>query len=186
MWVDEIEQGLGGSGGASTDGGTTQRVFGALLTWLQEKTAPVFVVATANRIAQLPPELLRKGRFDEIFFVGLPSVEERRAIAKIHLERRGRDGINYKAIAEATDGFSGAEIEQAVIEGLFSAFSAGRELTLADVTTAAKATSPLSKTMGEEIKQLESWAQGRARPASKTTTTKTSKRRRRGPALGNN
>jgi len=189
LWIDEIEKGLaGGGGGGSTDGGTTQRVFGTLLTWLQDKTAPVFVVATANRIKGLPPELLRKGRFDEIFFVGLPTAMERREIARIHLERRDRDPKHAPAIAEATAGFSGAEIEQAIIEGLFSAFGAGRDLTLKDVTNAAKNTNPLSKTMGEEIKVLETWAQGRARPASSdsdsTTTTTTGKRRkRRGPSL---
>ena len=181
LWVDEIEKGLGGGGsGSSGDSGTTQRVFGALLTWLQEKTAPVFVVATANRIAALPPELLRKGRFDEIFFIGLPNVEERREIAQIHIERRGRD-LNPKIIAEATEGFSGAEIEQVIVDGLFTAFAAGgRNLRMDDVLEAAKRTTPLSKTMGEEIRALEKWAEGRARMASSGTK---GKGRRRGPLL---
>jgi len=185
LWVDEIEKGLAGASGGGGDGGTTQRVFGALLTWLQEKKAPVFVVATANKIEALPPELLRKGRFDEIFFVGLPNVDERRAIAKIHLERRGREGINHKVVAEATEGFSGAEIEQAVVEGLFTAYAAGRDLELADVVGAARATSPLSRTMGEDIKRLESWADGRARAASKVDVTEATniKRRVRRPGI---
>ena len=188
LWIDEIEKGLAGGGsGSSTDGGTTQRVFGALLTWLQEKTSPVFVVATANRIAAIPPEMLRKGRFDEIFFIGLPTVNERREIAKAHLDRRKRDGISAPAIAEATEGFSGAEIEQAIIDGLFSAYGEGRELTLDDVTQAAKRTVPLSRTMPEEIKALEVWAKGRARPASDPPevpeTTPTTVARRRAPAI---
>jgi SpoVK/Ycf46/Vps4 family AAA+-type ATPase len=189
LWVDEIEKGLaGGSGGSSTDGGTTQRVFGTILTWLQEKDSDVFVVATANRVDALPPELLRKGRFDDIFTVGLPNATERETIAKIHLERRKRD-LGAKAapaIAKATEGYVGAEIEQAVIDGLFAAYAEGRDLETTDVLAAVKATTPLSKTAPEDIKRIEAWAQGRARPASapETTKTTTKKKRRRGPALG--
>jgi len=163
-------------------------VFGTVLTWLQEKTSDVFVVATANKVDALPPELLRKGRFDDIFTVGLPSASEREAIATIHLQRRKRD-LGAKAapaIARATEGYVGAEIEQAVIDGLFAAFAEGRDLTTADVVAAAKATTPLSKTAPEDIKRIEAWAQGRARPASAPDTIKPSKGRprRRGPKLG--
>lgn len=168
LWVDEIDKALAGSGGsASTDGGTTARVFGTLLTWLSEKTAPVFVIATANDISQLPPELLRKGRFDEIFFVDLPTEEERREILRIHIARRGRKegAFDLAALAAASKGFSGAELEQAVVAGMFDAFSAGRELQTADVAKELAATVPLSRTMEEGLAKLRAWADGRARPA---------------------
>ena len=169
LWIDEIEKafsGLRSSGGS--DGGTTARVMGTLLTWLNEKTSPVFVVATANDITVLPPELMRKGRLDEIFFVDLPTAVERRQILNIHVARRGRDprGFDLDALARATSGFSGAEIEQAVIAGLYEAFYHGRDLTTADVLLAVGATVPLSQTMSEPIDALRSWAAGRARPAS--------------------
>lgn len=186
LWIDELEKGMaGGSSGSSTDGGTTQRVFGQLLTWLQEKTSPVFVVATANRVEALPPELLRKGRFDEIFAVGLPSLSERETIARIHIERRKRDlGKTAAAkIAKASDGFTGAEIEQAVIDGLYRAFAEDRDLALGDVIDAVRATTPLSKTAPEDIRRIEAWAEGRARAASAGEAT-APKPRRRGPALG--
>lgn len=186
LWIDEIEKGLaGGGGGGSSDSGTTQRVFGTLLTWLQEKTAPVFVVATANQIAGIPPELLRKGRFDEIFFIGLPDVGEREEIAKIHLSRRGRKTAMAKKIASVTEGFGGAEIEQAIVEGLFFSFAADRDLQAQDVLEAVRNTSPLSKTMVERIKALEAWAAGRARNASnaKINTPSKPRARRRGPSI---
>src|SRR5881398_323403 len=132
VWIDEIEKGIAGSAGAAvTDSGVSARVFGSLLTWLQEKTAPVFVVATANRIDALPPELLRKGRFDEIFFIDLPSAAERREIFRIHIQRRGRDPLRFDldALSTAAEGYSGSEIEQAVIAGLYLAFAEGGELT---------------------------------------------------------
>ncbi|MBI5368250.1 MAG: AAA family ATPase [Planctomycetes bacterium] len=169
LWIDEMDKALAGSGGsASTDGGTTARVFGTLLTWLSEKTSPVFVIATANDIAHLPPELLRKGRFDEIFFVDLPSEEERREIFGIHLTRRGRaaKGFDLARLAGAAQGFSGAEIEEAIVSALFDVFSAGKELETADVLTAIGATVPLSRTMEEGLSRLRAWAEGRARPAS--------------------
>lgn len=169
LWIDEIEKGFSGASGPSGDSGTTQRVFGTLLTWLQEKVKPVFVVATANRVFDLPPELLRKGRFDEIFFVDLPNVKEREDIARIHLLRRKRDdkAISPKAIAEITDGFSGAEIEQAIIDGMFTAYAADREVTVKDIEEAAKVTMPLSKTMEKDVTRLREWAKGRARLAGK-------------------
>ena len=168
LWVDEIEKGLAGTGAGAGDSGVGARVFGALLTWLQEKTAPVFVVATANRIDSLPPELLRKGRFDEIFFIDLPSAAERRAIFQIHLQRRNRalENYNLDELAELAQGFSGAEIEQAIVAGLYHAFGEGQELSQAHVAAAVRETYPLSATMAEEIARLRTWAQTRTRPAS--------------------
>jgi ATPase family associated with various cellular activities (AAA) len=169
LWVDEIEKGLSGVASSSTgDSGVSARVFGTLLTWLQEKTAPVFVVATANRIEGLPPEVLRKGRFDEIFFIDLPELAERQEIFRIHLKRRKRDPGNYDlgALATLTDGFSGAEIEQAVIAGLYEAFGEGVELGQQHLVRAIRETFPLSVTMRDEIARLRTWAKGRTRPAS--------------------
>ncbi len=167
LWVDEIEKGLAGSSG-STDSGVSARVFGTLLTWLQEKSAPVFVVATANRIEGLPPELLRKGRFDEIFFIDLPSGDERRQIFGIHFARRNRDpaAFDLDALTELSQGFSGAEIEQAIVAALYHAFGEGQELQQAHLARALSETFPLSSTMAEEIARLRSWAASRTRPAS--------------------
>jgi MoxR-like ATPase len=168
LWIDELEKGFGSARGGSLDGGTSSRVFGTLLTWLQEKTKPIFVVATANNIAVLPPELLRKGRFDEIFFVDLPTAAERKVIAEIHLTRRNKSAaeISVAAIADATEGFSGAEIEQVIIDGMFTAFDEGRKLKLDDIIAAASATMPLSRTMKDDIDRLRDWASTRARMAS--------------------
>ena len=169
LWVDEIDKAFAGSqGSGATDGGTTARVFGTFLTWLSEKTAPVFVVTTANDISQLPPELLRKGRLDEIFYVDLPSEEERAEIFRIHIAKRGRDPEKFDipALVERSKDFSGAEIEEAVISGLYDAFYTQTELTTAHVLEALKQTVPLSKTMDEQINRLRSWAEGRARNAS--------------------
>ncbi len=169
LWVDEIDKafaGVQGSGG--TDGGTTARVFGTFLTWLSEKTSPVFVVATANDITQLPPELLRKGRLDDIFFVDLPAEDERTEIFRIHLARRGRQPENFdvKALVGASGNFSGAEIEEAIISALYDAFYAQRDLTTEDVLETLHQTVPLSKTMDEHLNRLRNWAEGRARHAS--------------------
>ncbi len=166
LWIDEIEKGLGGGGGL--DGGTSQRVFGSLLTWLQDKEAPVFVVATANAIDGLPPELLRKGRFDEIFFVDLPTESERMDIARIHVERHGRKCKDLKPseIAENTPGFSGAEIEQVILDGMFTAYDQNRDVTLTDILESAKNTVPLSKTMETKVAALREWVKGRAKLAS--------------------
>ena len=170
LWLDEIEKGLAGlESSGLADAGVTARVFATLNTWMQEKTKPVFVVATANEIMRLPPELLRKGRFDEIFFVDLPAESERREIFVIHFGRRKRDPKEFDLdrLAAESDGFSGAEIEQAVISGLYAAFEEGREITTEDVLTALKQTVPLSVTMREEIGMVRRWAKGRARPASR-------------------
>ncbi len=161
LWVDEIEKGLSGSkSSGASDGGVSARVFGALLTWLQEKTAPVFVVATANRIDDLPPELLRKGRFDEIFFIDLPVPSERREILEIHVRKRGRDPAAYDlaALAGQAEGFSGAELEAALISGLYEAFAEGTELAQEHLSRAVAESLPLSVTMREEIDRLRDWA----------------------------
>ncbi|GAC1557735.1 MAG: AAA family ATPase [Myxococcales bacterium] len=169
LWVDEIEKGLAGSGASgNNDTGVSARVFGSMLTWLQEKTSPVFVVATANRIDALPPELLRKGRFDETFFIDLPAAAEREEILRIHVARRGRDPqtLDLAALAAAAPGFSGAELEQAVIDGLYQAFQAGTDLQQAHVLRALAETFPLSTSMAEEVARLRAWAKTRTRPAS--------------------
>jgi SpoVK/Ycf46/Vps4 family AAA+-type ATPase len=169
LWVDEIDKAFAGSqGSGATDGGTTARVFGTFLTWLSEKTAPVFVVATANDISQLPPELLRKGRLDEIFFVDLPSRAERIEVFRIHLNKRGRDAAQFDldGLADASGNFSGAEIEEAINSALYDAFYAHQDLTTEHVMNALAQTVPLAKTMDEQINRLRSWADGRARNAS--------------------
>jgi hypothetical protein len=169
LWVDEIEKGLSGTASSGVvDGGVAARVFGAFLTWLQEKTAPVFVVATANQIDLLPPELLRKGRFDEIFFIDLPAMAERREIWSIHLQRRGRDPAHYDLVelAQLSEGYSGAEIEQAVIAALHFAFAESTELTQLHLVRALREAVPLATTMGEEIGKQREWAKTRTRPAS--------------------
>ncbi len=169
LWVDEIDKALTGVQGSSwTDAGTTARVFGTFLTWLSEKSAPVFVICTANDLSLLPPELLRKGRLDEIFFVDLPSAQEREEIFRIHLARRGRDPGGYRIadLAAASTEYSGAEIEQAVISALYDAYDARRELTSEDVLEAMRQTVCLARTMDEPIGRLREWARGRARHAS--------------------
>jgi AAA+ superfamily predicted ATPase len=169
LWIDEIDKAFAGTqGSAGSDGGTASRVFGTFLTWLSEKTAPVFVIATANDISHLPPELLRKGRVDEIFFVDLPNEAERHDIFRIHLEKRKRNPANFdlNGLARISDGFSGAEIEEAIISGLYDAFSNGMDLDTATLSAGIAETVPLSKTMSEELNRLRNWAQGRARPST--------------------
>lgn len=169
LWIDEIEKGLAGmSSSDQTDGGTTARIVGTLLTWMQEKRDPVFVVATANRIDMLPPELLRKGRFDEIFFVDLPTASVRQEILAIHLRKKNRDPSHYDLsnLAALSVGFSGAELEEAVREGLFDAFAEGKELATEHIERAIRKTFPLSRTMGDQIESLRRWSKVRARLAS--------------------
>jgi ATP-dependent 26S proteasome regulatory subunit len=169
LFIDELEKGFAGSkSSGSTDGGTSSRVFGSFISWMQEKTAPVFVVATANDVTQLPPELLRKGRWDDLFFVDLPNLEEREAIWRIQIERHGRDRGHYDtlALAKASEGHTGAEIEQAVIDALYAAFAAGREPGMPDLLKALAETVPLSKLMSEQIAGLRKWSQGRCRMAT--------------------
>ncbi len=168
LWLDEVEKAFAGVSGGSEDGGVSSRIFGTFITWLQEKTVPVFVIATSNNIAGLPPELLRKGRFDEIFFVDLPTAEERRDIFRIHLSKRRRDpaAFDIETLADACEGFSGAEIEQAIIEAMFNAFHENREVATPDILGALRETVPLSTTMREKIQQLRDWAATRAKRAS--------------------
>ena len=169
LFIDELDKAFaGGTGSADSDGGTSSRIFGSFLTWMQEKTSPVFVMATANRIERLPGEFLRKGRFDEIFFVDLPNSEERQDIFNIHLTKRRSDisRFDLEQLAKVSDGFSGAEIEQALIAAMYEAFAQDREFTQLDIIAAIKATLPLSRTMTEQVTALRDWARQRARPAS--------------------
>jgi len=168
LWIDEIEAGITRSGEKSGDS-PTSRIFGYFLTWMQEKNYPVFVTATANQIDLLPPEILRKGRFDEIFFVTLPNQKERKEIFRIHLGSRGKnpEGFNLDSLAKNTEGLSGAEIEQAVISALFESFSKEKELDDRELIIAASSIVPLSTTMREEISKLERWASNRAVKASR-------------------
>ncbi|HLV79700.1 MAG TPA: AAA family ATPase [Chthonomonadaceae bacterium] len=169
LWADELEKGFSGtqSSGVS-DGGTTARVFATFLTWMQDKKAPVFVVATSNDVTSLPPELLRKGRFDEIFFIDLPAAAERKQIFAIHISKRKRDPEQFdlEALAEASPGFSGAEIEAAVVDALYDAFDSDTDLTTESVLAAIHHTVPLSVTMQERIEDLRVWAATRARATS--------------------
>ena len=172
LWIDEIEKGLNGvQSSGSTDGGVTSRIFSTILTWMQEKTSPVFVVATANNINLLPPELLRKGRFDEIFFVDLPSQQERENIFSIHLKKKGQDPSQYpmEMLGKKTEGFNGAEIEECIKEAMFTAYVEAQDepkLLSKHLMDAIAKTVPLSTTMKEQIAVLRNWAATRAKNAS--------------------
>ena len=167
LWIDEIEKGFASAASQSTDGGLSKRMFGSLLTWLQEREAPVFVVATANDIGALPPELLRKGRFDEIFFVDLPAEDVRREIFAIHLSKRKRDPNKFdlNRLAEASEGYSGAEIEQGIISALHEAYADKSGLSTERILLALETSPPLSVTLAEQVQCLRTWAQGRCVPA---------------------
>jgi AAA+ superfamily predicted ATPase len=167
LWIDEIEKGFASAASQSTDGGLSKRMFGTLLTWLQEHEAPVFVVATANDIEALPPELLRKGRFDEIFFVDLPKEDVRKEIFAIHLRKRKRDPAKFDldALAEASEGYSGAEIEQGIISALHQAYANKSSLSTEQIVAALEASPPLSVTLAEKVQDIRQWAQGRCVPA---------------------
>lgn len=169
LWVDEIEKTFSGiESSGMTDAGTTARVFGSFLTWLQDKGSPVFCVATANSIEHLPPELLRKGRFDEIFFVDLPNEAERAEIFSIHLRKRKRDAAKFgvQHLAKVAEGLSGAEIEQAIVSAMYEAFDERREFLPEDILRSMRHSVPLSVTMREKLDDLREWARERARPAS--------------------
>ena len=171
LMLDEIEKGLSGSkSSGKTDGGTGSRVIGSLLTWMNDKVADVYVVATANDITSLPPELMRKGRFDELFFVDLPNEIEREKIFEIHLRKRNRDPKKFDVnkLAKATEGFTGAEIEQVIIDALYVAFGNKKKMTTNIIISVIKETSPLSVVSGEQIENLRRWATGRCRMASAT------------------
>lgn len=171
LWLDEIEKLFAGmhSSSGGGNGGTGQRVFSSFLTWLSEKTTPCFIIATANKIETLPPELLRKGRFDEIFFVGLPSKIEREQIFKVHL-RNKKQNIPNDALSECvqlSEGFSGAEIEEVVVAAMYQAFDQDRSLITADLIDAIKITNPLSRSRASLLKEMTEWAQNNAINASK-------------------
>ncbi len=168
LWVDEIEKGFAAVTQSDSDAGLSKRIFGRLLAWLQDRPAPVFVAATCNDILSLPPELMRKGRFDEIFFVDLPNPEERAQIFTIHLKKRKRDpaAFDLPRLVAASNGFSGAEIEQAIVSALYTAFAAGANLATDYVLDELQATRPLSVVRAEEIDSLREWAATRTVPAS--------------------
>jgi SpoVK/Ycf46/Vps4 family AAA+-type ATPase len=168
LWIDEIEKGFASAASQSTDGGLSKRMFGTLLNWMQEHTAPVFLVATANDVSALPPELMRKGRFDEIFFVDVPSAAAREQILKIHFAKRnikvGSAGITPEQLAllvQASEARSGAEIEQAIVDAQYASFEARRPLAAGDVHTSLQNSPPIAVTMRERITELRMWANGR-------------------------
>jgi hypothetical protein len=166
LWIDEMEKALAHG---DNDSGTSTRVFGSLLTWMQEKTAPCFVVATCNNTSDLPPELLRKGRFDEIFFLDLPTLQERQAIFAVHLRLRKRlpQDFDIARLARESEGYVGAEIEQAIIDAMYVSFSSGREFTTEDISAALQRQVPLSVSQRETIGALRHWLkEGRAQSAS--------------------
>jgi SpoVK/Ycf46/Vps4 family AAA+-type ATPase len=179
LWLDELDKGMSGSASSNqTDGGTASRVLGSFLTWMQEKKTPVLVIATANDVSQLPPEILRKGRFDEIFFVDLPTDDERHEIFKIHLIKRNRKPEDYDIdiLVEKSVSFTGAEIEAAIISAMYEAFADNkREFSTDDILCAIEETVPLAVTMKEQIDGLRAWAARRARHASKTSKRKVDK-----------
>jgi SpoVK/Ycf46/Vps4 family AAA+-type ATPase len=162
VWIDEIEKGF--AAGGRGDGGVSARILGTFLRWMQERPEGLFLVATCNDVEALPPELLRKGRFDEVFFVDLPESPERAEIFRLHLVARGRDPRTFDLdrLATAADGFSGAEIEAAVVAALYRAYARGTELTTDDVAEEVAATVPLCRSRPEDIERLRAWARGRA------------------------
>ena len=167
LWIDEIEKAFASAASQSSDGGLSRRMFGALLTWMQERKEPVFLVATANDIEALPPELLRKGRFDEIFFVDLPGPEARAEILRIHLRKRNHNAAQFDLpkLVEASEGYSGAEIEQGIIAALHDCLADKRTLNTHAIETALRNSPPLSVTMAEKMTALRAWAVGRCVPA---------------------
>jgi SpoVK/Ycf46/Vps4 family AAA+-type ATPase len=175
LWIDEIEKGFSGSqGSGNTDGGTSSRVFGSFLSWMQEKQKPVFVVATANDVSKLPPEFLRKGRFDELFFVDLPDSKERAAIWDIVIAKYGRKPTDFDPVvlARACEQFTGAEIEAAFVDALHEAFAEGKEPgERKHILHAICNTVPLANLMDGQIAALRHWSRGRARPAGNDVPT---------------
>ena len=166
LWIDELEKAF--AAGGSEDGGVSQLILGSFLSWMQDRRGDVFVVATANEVQRLPPEFLRKRRFDEIFFVDLPDLATRDEVFRIHLDRRGRDAAAFdlEALAHTTEGFSGSEIEGVVVAGLYSAFATGGELTVSTLLDEVRRTRPLSVIRSEEIAALRSWTRERTIPAN--------------------
>jgi SpoVK/Ycf46/Vps4 family AAA+-type ATPase len=168
LWIDEIEKAFASAGSSGdADAGLSQRLLATLLTWMQDRESGVFLAATSNNIAVLPPEMLRKGRFDEIFFVDLPAARARADLFALHLKKRGRDagGFDLEKLAAATEGFSGAEIEQAIVAGLYTAFNQKQQLSTEILLGEVSATRPLSVTRAEEVASIREWARSRAVPA---------------------
>jgi SpoVK/Ycf46/Vps4 family AAA+-type ATPase len=165
LWIDEIEKAFASAGSSGdADAGLSQRLLGTLLTWMQDRESGVFLAATSNNISALPPEMLRKGRFDEIFFVDLPNGVIREALFALHLKKRGRDAalFDLQKLAAASDGFSGAEIEQAIASGLYTAFAGKQQLSTDILLAELKSTQPLSVTRSEDITTIREWARTRA------------------------
>jgi SpoVK/Ycf46/Vps4 family AAA+-type ATPase len=162
LWIDEIEKGF--AQGGEGDGGVSARLLGTFLRWMQDRPPGVFIIATANDVEKLPAEFLRKGRFDEVFFVDLPTPEEREAVLRFHLSKRKQDPATFdlKALVKATDGFSGAEIEAVIVSAMYRAFADGKALTTDSLLAEIGATQPLSRTRAEDIARLRVWAIGRA------------------------
>ena len=169
LWIDEIEKAFASASAASADGGLSKRMFGTMLSWMQDHRHPIFIIATSNDISALPPELMRKGRFDEVFFVDLPNPAARAKILGIHLERRGRSKSDFdlNALAEAAEGFSGSELEQAVLSAMHAAFSRKEALADRHLLKAIRDTQPLSVLNAEKIAQLRAWAEQRCVPADR-------------------
>jgi SpoVK/Ycf46/Vps4 family AAA+-type ATPase len=168
LWIDEIEKAFASAGSSGdADAGLSQRLLATLLTWMQEREGGVFLAATSNNITVLPPEMLRKGRFDEIFFVDLPNAEGRAALFTLHLKKRGRElaSFDLPKLAAASDGFSGAEIEQAIVAGLYTAFALKQQLTTDILLGEISGTQPLSVTRAADIQAIRDWAKTRAVPA---------------------
>jgi SpoVK/Ycf46/Vps4 family AAA+-type ATPase len=168
LWIDEIEKAFASAGSSGdADAGLSQRLLATLLTWMQDREGGVFLAATSNNISVLPPEMLRKGRFDEIFFVDLPIAEVRAALFTLHLKKRGRDpnGFDTTKLAGATEGFSGAEIEQAIVSAMYTAFAQKQQLTTDILLGEIRSTQPLSVTRAEDIQAIRAWAKARAVPA---------------------
>jgi SpoVK/Ycf46/Vps4 family AAA+-type ATPase len=167
LWMDEIEKGVAADAGGEADGGVSRRVLGTLLTWMNDRSMRVFLVATANDISHLPPELLRKGRFDEIFFVDLPAAPAREDILRIHLKRNKQDpaAFDVARLGTACDGFSGAEIEQAIVAALYEAHAERKALDTGGIEAEMKRTRPLSVIMAEKVAELRQWARSRTVPA---------------------
>lgn len=165
LWIDEIEKAFASaSAGSDADAGLSQRLLATILTWMQDRESGVFLAATSNNISALPPEMLRKGRFDEIFFVDLPNVQVRAVLFTLHLKKRGRDaaGFDVQKLAAASEGFSGAEIEQSIVAGLYTAFNAKQQLTTEILLGELKGTQPLSATRAEDVAAIREWAKNRA------------------------
>jgi SpoVK/Ycf46/Vps4 family AAA+-type ATPase len=168
LWIDEIEKAFASGGGSSdADAGLSQRLLAIFLTWMQDRESGVFLAATSNNITALPPEMVRKGRFDEIFFVDLPGPDVRAALFALHLKKHGRDPASFdlKQLSALSEGFSGAEIEQAIVAGLYTAFSKKQQLTTDILVAEIRETQPLSVVRAEDVQAIREWARSRARPA---------------------